>query len=154
MIRDKEITQNYTYLAATNYWAPLNDKKEEPEEEEEQINTAQPTALKTDKKSGNKWTRRLEKRQQKQKEHQIIIDSVATSHFLSNKINLPNMGQLKEEVFLPDGSILQTSNKTLIPFEQLTMVAHKAAVLPGLKKSLASVSKWADEGYTTIYLLP
>jgi hypothetical protein len=44
-----------------------------------------------------------------------------------------------------------TANKTLLPFEQLTKVAQEADVLPGLKKSLASVNKWSEEGYTTVF---
>ena len=58
---------------------------------------------------------------------------------------------MQEEVFLPDGSTLRTAHKTLLPFEQLSTAAREAAVLPGLKKSLASVNKWAEEGYTTIF---
>ena len=61
------------------------------------------------------------------------------------------MGQSNEKVYLPNGSTLTTKHKTLLPFNQLTKTAREALVLPGLKKSLASVSKWADEGYTTIF---
>jgi hypothetical protein len=68
-----------------------------------------------------------------------------TSHFLSNSINLPNMGQLHEEVYFLDGSTLRTAHKTLLPFKQLSKAAQEAAVLPGIKKSLASVNKWAEE---------
>ena len=53
----------------------------------------------------------------------MIVDSGATSHFVSNKINLPNMGKANEEVYLPDGSTLTTMTKTLLPFERMTMAA-------------------------------
>jgi hypothetical protein len=142
VIWDKEITQNYMYLAATNFWAPLDDITEELEEKEEQINKKQQT---------NKWTRRLEWWQQRWKENQIIINTGETSHFLSDNIDLPNMGQVWEEVFLPNGSTLHISHKTLLPFEKLMTAARKATVLPRLKKSLVSVSIWADEGYMTIF---
>ena len=133
-----------------NYWAPLDTINEE-EETEEAINNTTLKALTTQKKHRKKWTRRQERRQRKWNEHKIIIDSGATSHFLSDEINSPNMGQLKEEVYLPDGSTLTTKYKTLLPFEQLSTEAREAAVLQGLKKSLASISKWADEGYTMIF---
>jgi hypothetical protein len=61
------------------------------------------------------------------------------------------MGQSNKKVYLPDGSTLTTKHKTLLPFNQLTTTSREASVLPGLKKSLTSVSKWVDEGYTTIF---
>ena len=61
------------------------------------------------------------------------------------------MGQLHEEVYLPDESTLRIAHKTLLPFEQLSKAAWEAAVLPGIKKSLASVNKWAEEVYMTIF---
>ena len=145
-----KIKANNTYPEVRNYKAPLTTIEEE-EEAEETINNTTQKAPTTQKKQGNKWTRRQERRQNKRNEHKIIIDSGATSHFLSNEIHLPNMGQLNEDVYLPNKSILKTTCKTLLPYEQLTTEAREAAVLPGLKKSLASVSKCADEGYTTIF---
>ena len=122
------------------------------EEDDEEINnTTRKESDIQEQKQGNKWTRRLEIRRERRKEHQIIFDSGATSHFISDDINSPNMGQSNEKVYLPDGSTLTTKHKTLLPFNQLTTTAREASVLPGLKKSLASVSKWADEGYTTIF---
>jgi hypothetical protein len=61
------------------------------------------------------------------------------------------MGQLHEEIYLPNGSTLRTAHKTLLPFDQLSMVAQEAAVLPSIKKSLASVNRWAEEGYMMIF---
>ena len=81
----------------------------------------------------------------------IIINSGTTSHFMSKELNLPNTGPSNKEVYLPDDTKLMTANKTLLPFEQLTKAAREADVLPGLKKSLASVNKWSEEGYTTVF---
>jgi hypothetical protein len=149
-----KIKPNHTYPEVTNYWTPLdtiNEEDDKEEEDKEIYNTIQTNPVTQIKKQGNKWTRRLAIQQDWRKDHQIIIDLGAMSHFLSDKIDSPNMGQSNEKVFLPDGSTLTTKHKTLLPFNQLTTTAREASVLPGLKKSLASVSKWADEGYTTIF---
>ena len=137
-----KIKSNHTYPEVTNYWTPLDIINEE--DEDEINNTIQEKPDIQERKQGNKWTRRLEIRKERRKDHQIIFDSGATSHFLSDDINSPNMGQSNEKVYLPDGSTLTTKHKTLLPFNQLTTTAREASVLPGLKKSLASVSKWAD----------
>jgi hypothetical protein len=81
----------------------------------------------------------------------MIIDSAATSNFISNKLNLPKTGASKIPVYLPDYSTLQTSNKTMLPFEQLSKEAREAHILSGLNKSLLSVNKMAENGYTTIF---
>jgi hypothetical protein len=39
----------------------------------------------------------------------------------------------------------------MLPFEQLSKEAREAHILPGLKKSLLSVDKMAENGYTTIF---
>jgi hypothetical protein len=144
-----KIKTNHTYPEVTNYWTPLDIINEEDEEE---INsTSQKAPEIQEQQQGNKWTRQLAIRRGRWKEHQIIIDFGATSQFLSDEINSPNMGQLNEKVYLPDGSTLTTKHKTLLPFDQLTTTTREASVLTGLKKSLASVSEWADEGYTTIF---
>lgn len=134
-----------------NYWAPLDTIKEDKEDEEERINNTAQKEQQACHKKENKLTRRLTRRQQRRNEQQIIIDSGATSHFVSDDIILPNIGQMQEEVFLPDGSTLCTAHKILLPFAQLSTAAPEAAVLPGLKKSFACVNKWAEEGYTTIF---
>ena len=91
--------------------------------------------------------RRIERR----REHKIIIDSGATSHFMSKEFNFPSEGTSNKIVYLPDNTILQTSTKTKFPFKQLTNKAREADVLPGLKQSLLSVNKMAEEGYTTLF---
>ncbi len=80
----------------------------------------------------------------------MIINLTTTSNFISDKLDSPKMGALKIKVYLQDNSTLQTSNKTLLPFEQLSKEARGAHILPGLKKSLLSVNKMAEHGYTTI----
>ena len=51
---------NHTYLATTNYWAPLDDEieVEETSEQIKKIETKQSIA----NTKGNKWTRRVERR--------------------------------------------------------------------------------------------
>jgi hypothetical protein len=70
---------------------------------------------------------------------------------MSPGLNLPNTGPSNIEVYLLDDTRLMMANKTLLPFEQLSRTAQEAEVLPGLKKSLASVNKWSEERYTTIF---
>ena len=81
----------------------------------------------------------------------MIIDSGATSHFISEEMNLPKGNKSNKEVFLPDNTTLRTSTKTKLPFTQLSDGAREADILPGLKRSLMSVSKMSEEGYTTIF---
>ena len=109
-----KIKVQQTYPVITNYWAPLETIEEEGNTEEEKINNTVENTPKAQTISGNKWTRRLERRQNKQA-HEIIIDSGATSHFISGEINLPNMGKSNKDVYLPNGSTLTTTTKTLFP---------------------------------------
>jgi hypothetical protein len=95
--------------------------------------------------------RRQEKHSQKS-QHRTITNSGATSHFISKDLNLPRTGLSQIEVFLPDDSKLQSSSKTQLPFEQLTLIAREANILPGLTKSLMSVGKMSENGYTTVFL--
>jgi hypothetical protein len=81
----------------------------------------------------------------------MIINSAATSNFISNKLDSPKTGASQITVYLPDNSTLQTSNKTILPFEQLSKDTRKAHIFPGLKKSLLSINKMAENGYTTIF---
>ena len=130
MIQNK-IKQDYTHLTATNYWTPLDKNEEESkEQEEEEITMMQATPTTPERKS-NKWTRRKEK----QKEHQIIINSGATLHFMSKELKLPTLGQSNKSVYLPNNAKLTTSYKTQLPFGQMSDKAREADVLPGLKRS-------------------
>jgi hypothetical protein len=103
-----------------------------------------PTTL---ERKSNKWTRRKEKR----KEHQIIINSGATLHFMSEELKLPNLGQSNKSLYLPNNAKLMTLYKTQLPFGQMSDKAREADVLPGLKRSLMSVNKISQEGYTTFF---
>jgi hypothetical protein len=70
-----------------------NNKEEEMKENE--IHKMQTTKAKQQPKL-NKWTQRKELKHEKrsqQKQPDIIIDSGATSHFISKELNLPKMGQ-------------------------------------------------------------
>ena len=67
------------------------------------------------------------------REHKIIIDSGATSHFMSKDLNLPTEGAFNKEVYLPNIAKLRTSRLTKLPFETLTNAAREAGILPGLK---------------------
>jgi hypothetical protein len=150
----KKLNTNITYPAATNYWTPLyeNDNEEEPKEEETLM--IQQSLKAEQQPKSNKWTRRIKWRQIKQrqqKELNIIIDSGATSHFISKELDLPKMGTSQITVYLPDNSTLQATNKTQLLFEQLSAEAREANILPGLTKSLLCINKMAENGYTTIF---
>jgi hypothetical protein len=142
--------QDHTYLTATNYWTPLDENEDESKKDEEKINMIQAKPVDMKEKS-NKWTRRLEARKEKCRKHKIIINSGATSHFMSKELKLPNMGQSNKAVYLPNNSKLTMLHKTQLPFEQLLDRAREADVLPGLKRSLTSVNKISQEGYTTVF---
>ncbi len=145
MIQDK-ISQNHTYLVATNYWTPLNEYDDESKKGEVEVNMVQSTPVKAEKKS-NKWTWQKER----QKEHKIIIDSGMSSHIMSEELHLPVEGASNKTVFLPDNSQLRISTQTKLPFQQLLEVAREADNLPGLKKSLLSVIRMAEDRYTKIF---
>ena len=143
----RKISTEHTYLVDTNFWSPLNNGDDDKlDDDKEEINMIKSTAI-PNKQISNKWTRRIVR----QREHKIIIDSGATSHFMSEDLNLPTEGSSNKEVYLPNNAKLRTSRRTKLPFETLTNAARDADVLPGLKRSLLSVNKMAEEGYTTIF---
>ena len=152
-----KLTTINTYPAVTNYWAPLNDDDEEEETKEEEILMLQQLTKPPDQRAkSNKWTRRIEEQQEQQikrKEEEIIIDSGATSHFVSKTLDLPQTDPSQITVYLPDDSTLKATNKTQLPFKQLSAEAREAHILQGLAKSLLSVNKMAEHGYTTIFRL-
>jgi hypothetical protein len=119
-----KINTNNTHLATTNFSAPLEMEEEDNKQSEEEINIINIKATKQIKT--NKWIQRVEARRTKRSEKQMIIDSAATSNFISDKLDLPKTGALKIKVYLPGNSTIQTSNKTLLPFEQLSKEAREA----------------------------
>jgi len=84
-------------------------------------------------------------------EENIIIDSGATSHFVTEGLNLPITGTSNLTVYLPDDSTLKATSETQLPFEQLSPEAREANILPGLTKLLSSMNKMSENGYTTIF---
>ena len=82
-----KINTNHTYLATTNYWAPLDDKIE-VEETSEQIKIIE-TKQSIANTKGNKWMRRVERR----RAMKLVIDSGATSHFVPEEMDLPRKGK-------------------------------------------------------------
>ena len=82
----------------------------------------------------------------------MVLDSGATSSFVRPEENLPITGFSRKIVNLPDGSSIQATHTTMLPFESLSPEARKADVLPGLRpNSLVSVGKLSDAGYTTVF---
>ena len=154
MVSTKLNTTN-TYPAVTNYWTPLYDNDDDkPTTTEEEINMTRTQKKPPTKPPTNTWTRRIARRQEKRnqkEEERIIIDSGATLHFITEDLNLPRTGPSELTVYLPDDSTLKSIGTTQIPFEQLSTQARNANILPGLTKSLISVNKMAESGYTTIF---
>ncbi len=139
-----KINTNSTYLATTNYRAPLNDDIEEKEDEIEHINHITATQPIAHTKS-NKWTGQLER----QRQIKLVIDSEALINFVPENMNLPKKGKSNKEVYLPDDTKLQATYRTELPFKQLSDKAREANILPANKTLLISVNKLAKEGYTT-----
>ncbi len=54
-------------------------------------------------------------------------------------------------MFLLDNSTLQATSTTQLPFKQLSTKAREANIIPGLTKSLLSMNKMVENGYTTIF---
>jgi len=72
VLSNKTITDN-AYLAATNYWTPLQTDENEEDEETEEANKINNNQI----PKSNKWERRLARRIEKR----MVIDSGATTHF-------------------------------------------------------------------------
>ncbi len=99
------MSTDHTYLVDTNFWSPLdNDDDDKDEENEEEINIIK-AIIPTTKQKSNKWTWRITR----QRQNKIIIDSGATSHFMSKDLHLPTEGASNKEVYLPNNAKLRTS---------------------------------------------
>ena len=127
---------NHTHSLLSNYWAPLATILEDEEEEiEENIEQAS-----------------IVFEPNKDKSETMVIDSGATSHFATETIALPQIGEPStKQVYLPNGSVISGSEIAELPNVDFPTVAKRVDILPNLKKSLFSVGKVADEGYTTIF---
>ncbi len=69
----------------------------------------------------------------------MVVDSGATSSFVWPEENLPITGLSSKVVNLPDGSTIQATHTTTLPFESLSDEARKADVLSGLRSVLANL---------------
>ena len=72
-------------------------------------------------------------REEKQCEQTMIIDSGATSLFVSEDLDLPKTGPSRINVFLPNDLKLQSSGKATLPFNQIVPEARDAEIIPGLR---------------------
>jgi hypothetical protein len=162
------IKTNCTYTDSENYWAPLIEDDEDVDEDTEEdevrdqtsmtiqtINNINDTGVQQDLKTIlRKWINEcmnIHKPFHK-RESTMVIDSGATSSFVRPEENLPVTGFSSKIVHLPDGSSIQATHTTLLPFKSLSPKARIADVLPGLRpNSLVSVGKLADANYTTIF---
>jgi hypothetical protein len=66
-------------------------------------------------------------------------------------MGLPKMSPSKKMIYLPNDTKLQVSKRIMLPFTQLLDKAREADILPGLKRPLASISKFSNEGLTTVF---
>jgi hypothetical protein len=94
-----------------NYWVPLHDEAEEPEEPE-QINIIEAKQSIANTNS-NKWTRRIERR----RAMKLVIDSGAMSNFVPEEMDMPKKGKSNKEVYLPDNTKLQATYRTELLLE-------------------------------------
>jgi len=123
VLSNKIITDN-AYLAATNYWTPLQTDKNAEDEETEEANKINNNQF----PKSNKWERRLTRRIEKR----MVIDSGTTTHFCSEEMDLPKKGESNKAVYLPNGDIIRKTKRTSPPFQQLSKRAREAHVLPQL----------------------
>ncbi len=82
----------------------------------------------------------------------MVLDSGATSHFVRGADDLPATGSSRMSVTLPNGESIKATHLVDLPFEQLSLGARHVHVLPHLTtKSLVSIPKHADAGYTMVF---
>ncbi len=76
----------------------------------------------------------------------------ATRHIAASDTFFAQSRRSSKVVNLPNGSTIQATHTTTLPFESLSTEARKADVLPGLQpNSLVSVGKFANVDYTTTF---
>ncbi len=132
-----KVKPNGTHINSASYWAPLAD-----EDNDNVCNKAAPAQQATINKVGDA----------EGKASTMIVDSGATSSFVWPEENLPITRLSSKVVNLPNGSTIQATHTTTLPFKSLSTEARKADILPGLRpNSSVSVGKFADADYTTIF---
>jgi hypothetical protein len=90
-----KICTNNTYLATTNFWAPLEIEEEDNKQPKEEINIINTKATK--QIETNKWMQRVEERRATRIKKQMIINSAATSNFISGELDLPKQEHQKSQ---------------------------------------------------------
>jgi hypothetical protein len=160
-----------TYCNTANYWAPLanydddnnsdNDIQNYPSKPQTEHGSALTKPPQHHTTVGADFTHAFSRWLQKWCGMQLIpkierkgmvLDSGATSHFVQGADNLPATGSLRMSVTLPNGESIKATHTVDLPFEQLSLGARHAHVLPHLTMhSLVSVPKLADAGYTTVF---
>jgi hypothetical protein len=132
-----KVKPNGTHINTANYWAPLAD-----EDNDNVCNKAvqaqQATINNISNADGKAST--------------MVVDSGASLSFVWLEENLPITRLSSKVVNLPDGSTIQATHTTMLPFESLSTEARKADILLWLQpNSLVSVGKFADADDTTIF---
>jgi hypothetical protein len=91
-----KIESHHTYLAATNYWTPIQSNDNETDNEIKEANDILKTPTNETPKS-NKWEKRIARKHEKQ----MVIDSGATLHFCSEDMDLPEQGKSNKQSISP-----------------------------------------------------
>jgi hypothetical protein len=112
-----KVKSNGTHINTANYWAPLAD-----EDNDNVCDEAAPAQQATSNNISDAEGKALT----------MVVDSGATSSFVWPEENLPITGLSSKVVNLPNGSTIQATHTTMLPFESLSTEARKADVLPGL----------------------
>ena len=149
-----KLKSSSTYSHTANYWAPL-DETEDEEDDIEHNNNITDDEVKNDFRATIRaWiNQRLgDNKPSDRVPSTMVVDSGATSHFVRPEENLPITGESRKVVYLPNGTSINATHTTMLPFKELSQQARKADVLPGLQpNNLISVGKLADADYTTIF---
>ena len=81
-----------------------------------------------------------------------LLDSGATGHFGPYNRGLDPTGEASSKlVGLADGTPVQATEKGKLPMSNLRDEVREGDIIPGLNNTLVSVSKFADQGYVTIF---
>ncbi len=132
-----KVKPNGTHINTAYYWAPLAE-----EDNDNVCDKAAPAQQATINNVSDA----------EGKASTMVVDSGATSSFVQPEENLPITGLSSKVVNLPNGSRIQATHTTMLPFESLSTKARKADILPVLQpNSVVSVGKFANADYTTIF---